>query len=74
MILSQMPIEESGEIKVRTDCLNFDVFLSSVYKLKNKFQLEEEGTGIIFLGILDPAAVQDRTKFPSLNNNAHLQL
>jgi len=42
-----MPIEETGEKKVRTDCLNFDVFYA--YKLKNKFQLEEEGIRIIFL-------------------------
>jgi len=34
-----MPIEETGETRVRTDCLNFDI----AYKLKNKFQFEEEG-------------------------------
>jgi len=39
---------------------------SYAYKLKNKLQLEEEGIGINFCGILDAAAVQDCTKFPSL--------
>jgi len=47
MLLSSMLIEATGETKVRTDCLNFDV--SYTYKLKNKFQLEEEGIRIIFL-------------------------
>jgi len=36
------------------------------YKLKNKFQLEEEGIRNIFCGILDPATVEDWTKFPSV--------
>jgi len=27
MLLSLMPIEENGETRVRTDCLNFDVSL-----------------------------------------------
>jgi len=46
ILLSIMPIEETGETRVRTDCLNFDV--SCAYKLKSKFQLEEEGIAIIF--------------------------
>jgi len=47
-----------------------------VYKLKkNKFQIEEEGIGIVFFyWILDPAAVQDCTKFFSLLTNVLLQL
>jgi len=43
---------------------------SYAYKLKNKFQLELEGIGNIFLvGILDPATVDDCTctKFHSFN-------
>ena len=44
------------------------------YKLKNKFQLEEEGIRNIFCGILDPATVQDCTKYPSVITNEHLQL
>jgi len=43
-----MPIEETGEARIRADCLNFHVPFA--YKLKNKFQLEEEGIGIIFVG------------------------
>jgi len=43
------------------------------YKLINKFQ-SEEGIVIILCGILDPATVQDRTKFPSLITNLLLQL
>jgi len=41
MLLSLMPIAETGETRVRTDCLNFDV--SHACKLKNKFQFREEG-------------------------------
>jgi len=33
----------------------------NAYKVKNKFQLEEEGTGIIFLWNLYPGAVQECT-------------
>jgi len=33
------------------------------YKLKNKFQVEEEGIRNIFCEILDPATIQDCTKF-----------
>jgi len=40
--------------------------LPYAYKLINKFQLEEEGIGNIFCGILDPVTVQDCTKFPSV--------
>jgi len=42
-----MPIEETSERRVRTDCLNFYVSLWMWIK-KNKFQLEEEGIGILF--------------------------
>jgi len=44
------------------------------YKLKNKFQLEEEDIKNIFCGILDPATVQNCTKFPSAITNVLLQL
>jgi len=46
-----------------------------VYKLKNKFQFEEGGIVIVFFcWILDPAAVEDCTKFPSLITNVLLKL
>jgi len=41
-----LPMGETGETGIRTDCLNFDV--PYAYELKNKFQLEE-GIGIIYL-------------------------
>jgi len=44
------------------------------YKLKNKFQLGEEGIRNIFCGILNHATVQYSTKFPSLMTNVLLQL
>jgi len=47
MLLSLTPIEETGETRVRTDCLNFNG--SQCIQIKKQFQLEEEGTGIIFL-------------------------
>jgi len=40
MLLSLMPIEETGETRVKTDCLNFVVSLS--IQIKNKFQLEKD--------------------------------
>jgi len=40
-----MPVDETSETRVRTDCLDFDV---SAYKLKNKFQFEERGIVIVF--------------------------
>jgi len=46
MLLFLMPLEETGETRVRTDCLNFDI--SYVYKLKSKFQFEEDGVGVVF--------------------------
>jgi len=50
-----------------TYCLNFDVSLCIRIK---KIQLEKEGIGIMFFcGILDPAAVQNYTPFPSLIAN-----
>ena len=60
-----MPIYETGETKVRTGCLNFDVSLC--------IQIKKEAFGLYSCGILDPAAVQDWTKFPSLITNV-LQL
>jgi len=72
MLLSLMPIEKTGETRVRTDCLNFDVSLC--IQIKDKLQLEEESIRIIFCRILDPPEVQDCTKFPSLITNVLLQL
>jgi len=54
-----MPVEETGEARVRTDCLNFYVSLCMQIK-KQIFQSEGEGIGFI----LFRAAVQDCTKFP----------
>jgi len=45
MLLFLMPVDETSETRVRTDCLDFDV---SAYKLKNKFQFEERGIVIVF--------------------------
>jgi len=65
-----MSIEVTGETKVRTDCLNFDVTLCIAYKLKDTFELGEEGISYIhFCGILDHATVHDCTKLPSLITN-----
>ena len=61
-----MPIYETGETKVRSDCLNFIVSLC--------IQIKKEAFGLYFCGILDPAAVQDWTKFPSLITNVLLHL
>jgi len=44
-----MSVEVTGETRVRTDCLNFDATLRIAYKLKNKFQLGEEGIRYIIL-------------------------
>jgi len=44
-----MSTEVTSETRVMTDCLNFDVSLCIAYNVKNKFQLGEEGIGIIFL-------------------------
>ena len=41
-----MPVEETDETRVRTDCLNVDV--SQCIQIK-KLQLEEEGIEIIIL-------------------------
>jgi len=46
MLLSLMPVEETGETWVRTDCLNFYVSLCIQIK-KQIFQSEGEGIGII---------------------------
>jgi len=46
ILLCVTSIEVTSETRVRTDCLNFDVSLCIAYKLKNKFQLGEEGIGI----------------------------
>jgi len=61
-----MLIYETGETKVRTDCLNFGVSL--------RIQIKKETLGLYFCGILYPAAVQDWTKFPSLITNVLLKL
>ena len=68
LLLSLMPIEETGKTRIRTDCLNFNV--SQAYRLKNKFQIEEKAIGII----LDLAAVEGCTKFSSLITNVGLLL
>jgi len=54
-----MPIEETGETRVRTDCLNFNVSLC-IQILKNSIR-GRRYWDYIFCGILDPAAVQDIT-------------
>jgi len=42
-----------------------------VHSNKKQTSFEEESIGIIsFCGILDPAALQDCTKFPSLSSKA----
>jgi len=47
MLLSLMPVEETGE---RGLALNVQMSMfPHAYKLKNKFQLEEKDIGIIFL-------------------------
>ena len=74
MLLSPMPIEETSETRVRTDCLNFHVSLC--IHIKKQFQSEEEGIGVIlyFCGTFDPAAVKDCTKCPSFITNVLLLL
>jgi len=65
--------EETGETRIRTDCLNFDVSLC----IQIKKQISVKGRkhwDYTFCGILDPDAVQDCTKFPSLITNVLLQL
>jgi len=68
-----MPIEETGETRVRTDCLNFDASLCIQIK-KTNFNLKKKALGIYLCGILDPVTVQDYTKFPSAITNVLLQL
>jgi len=68
-----MQTEETGETRVRTDCLNFDVSLW----IQIKKQISIRGSkhwDYIFCGIVDPAAVQDCTKFPSLITDVAPQL
>jgi len=70
-----MSTEETGETRIRTDCLNFDV--SSCIQIKIQFFFifrKKKPLGFIFCGILDSAAAQDCTKFPSLITNVLLQL
>ena len=43
-------------------------------KSKHKFHLEKKALGLYFYRILDPAAVQNYTKFPSLITNVLLKL
>jgi len=38
MLLPLMPIEETGETRVRTDCLNFDVSLCIQIKKQNSIR------------------------------------
>jgi len=53
-----MPIEETVETRVRTDCLNFDVSLCP--QIKKQISIRgRRHWDFIFCGILDPAAVQD---------------
>jgi len=68
-----MPTEETGETRVRTDCLNFDV--SPCIQLKKQISIRgRRHWDYTFCGILDPVAIQDYTKFPSLITNVLLQL
>jgi len=68
-----MSVKETGETKVRTDSLNFDISLCTAYKLKN-CNWRKKTLGLYFCGILDPATVQDCTKFLNLIKNMLLQL
>jgi len=62
-----MPIEESGERRVRTDCLNIDV--SQCIQIKKLISVRgRRHWEYIFCGILDPAVVQDCIKFPRFPN------
>jgi len=64
MLLSLIPTERTGVRRVRIDCLNF------VFSLCMQIKKQISITGrrhwdYISCGILDPAAIQDCTKFRS---------
>jgi len=70
-----MPIEETGEACVRTDCFNVDV--SICIQIKTQISIRERRRWdweYTFCESLDSAAVQDCTKFPILLTNVLLQL
>jgi len=72
-VMSLMPTEETRRSRVRIECLNFDVSLC----IQIKKQISIRGRrhwDYNVCGILDPAAVHDCTKFPSLIINVLLQL
>jgi len=46
MLLALIPIGETGETRLRTDCLNFDVYLC--IQIKTQISFGEESIGIIF--------------------------
>ena len=73
MLLSLMPIEETRETRVRTDCLNFNV--SQCIQIKKQISIKgRKHWDYTFCGILDPATVQDCKKIPNLIINVLLQL
>jgi len=47
MLLFLMPVEETGETRVRTDCLNFDASLC--IQIKTNFNLRKKALGLYFL-------------------------
>jgi len=71
--MSLMPIEETGETRGRTDCLNFD--LSQCIQIEKQLSIiGRSHWDYTFMGILALAAGQDCTKFPNLITNVLLQL
>ena len=46
MLLFLMPVEETGETRVRTDCFNFDVSLC--IQIKTNFNLRKKALGLYF--------------------------
>jgi len=73
MLLSLTPIEETVETSAITDCLNFDV--SQCIHIKKQLSIiGRSHWDYTFVGILDPPAVEDCTKFPNLITNAFLQV
>jgi len=63
-----MSVEETGETRVRTDCLNFDV--SNAYKIKKLL----EALRLYFLWDFKSHCSSRCTKFNRLMTNALLQL
>jgi len=47
MLLFLMPVEETVETRVKTDCLNFDV--SPCIQIKSNFNLRKKALGLYFL-------------------------